>query len=249
MQTVLITGATSGIGHAIAKHLALQSFRLILCGRRAERLHQIKTELDLKTPVYTLSFDIRDRAEVEEAVKSLPSGWQEIDILVNNAGNAHGLSAIHEGDVEDWEAMIDINVKGLLYISRAVLPGMVKRHSGHVINIGSVAGFDVYPNGNVYNASKFAVRALNKAMRMDLYAHGIKVGAVNPGLVETEFSVVRFKGDKAKAEKVYEGVEALTADDIAEAVLFMISRPAHVNIEDIHIFPSAQVSSTMVKRT
>lgn len=241
----LITGATSGIGEATARLLA-KKYSLIVCGRRTDRLHRLAEELD--TEVITLSFDVRDREAVEKKVKSLPGDWQSIDVLINNAGNAHGLSKIQNGDVDDWDAMIDINVKGLLYVSKAVISGMVERNSGHIINIGSVAGREVYPNGNVYCASKHAVDAINKGMRMDLNGTNIRVCSIDPGLVETEFSEVRFKGDREKASKVYDGIEPLTAQDIAETIEFVLSRPAHVNIADMLIFPTAQASSTMVDR-
>lgn len=246
-KTILITGATSGIGRATARLLGKAGHTLILCGRRAERLQELKQELAAHSNVYALSFDIRDKVAVQQAIAGIPS-HVEIDVLLNNAGNAHGLSPIHEGNIEDWEAMLDINVKGLLYVSRAVLPGMVARKSGQVINIGSIAGREVYANGNVYNASKFAVQALNDAMRLDLNAHGIKVSQIAPGLVETEFSEVRFKGDTHQAKKVYEGYKALQAEDLAELVAFMLSRPAHVNLADVLILPTAQAASTVVKK-
>lgn len=246
-KTALITGATSGIGEATARIL-VNSHRLIICGRRKERLKKLQQELSAETDVCTLSFDVRDQQEVEENISGLPAEWKTVDVLINNAGNAHGLGYIHEGDIEDWDAMIDINVKGLLYVSKMIIPDMVERKSGHIINIGSVAGIDVYPRGNVYNASKFAVDALSKGMRQDLNAFGIKVSEVKPGLVETEFSEVRFKGDKEKAKKVYEGIEALQAKDIAETIQFLISRPAHVNIADVLILPTAQATATMVNK-
>lgn len=242
-----ITGATSGIGEATAKILA-DKFYLIICGRRTERLEELADELKVKTEVYTLTFDVRNKRDVQSAIDSLPSQWQDIDVLVNNAGNAHGLSLIHEGDTEDWDAMIDINVKGLLYVSKAILPRMVEKKSGHIINIGSIAGIDVYPRGNVYNASKFAVDAVTKGMRQDLNPYGIKVAEIKPGLVKTEFSEVRFKGDVEKASKVYEGFEPLVANDIADAVYYMVTRPHHVNIADMLILPTAQATSTMVKK-
>lgn len=243
----LITGATSGIGEATARELA-GHYALILCGRRQDRLKKLAEELGKRTPVHTLSFDVRDNAAVAEAIGSLPAAWQDISALVNNAGNAHGLAPIHEGDVADWDAMIDINVKGLLYVSKAVIPNMVARKQGHIVNIGSVAGVEVYPNGNVYNASKYAVDALSKGMRLDLIAHGIKVSEIKPGLVQTEFSEVRFKGDKEKAEKVYQGLDPLQAQDIAETVAFVLSRPAHVNIADMLVLAGTQASATVVVR-
>lgn len=243
----LITGATSGIGKATARELAGQ-YRLIICGRRQDRLQKLASELLVNTAVQTLSFDVRNKSEVDEAIGSLPSEWQSIQVLINNAGNAHGLAPVHEGDVADWDAMIDINVKGLLYVSKAVIPGMVSRNRGHIINIGSVAGVEVYPKGNVYNASKYAVDALSKGMRLDLIAHGIKVSEIKPGLVQTEFSEVRFKGDKEKAEKVYQGFDPLQAQDIAEAIAFVLSRPVHVNIADMLVLAGTQASATTVHR-
>ena len=244
---VLITGATAGIGEATARLLATEDYRLILCGRRKDRLADLQRELESLTQVTTLSFDVRDRGAVEHAIGSLEGDWRDIDILINNAGNAHGLASVDNGDIDDWDAMIDINVKGLLYVSRAVIPGMVEKGAGHIINIGSIAGKEVYPNGNVYCASKFAVDALNSGMRMDLLEKGIKVSQVAPGLVETEFSLVRFKGDTDRASKVYEGYEPLTGNDIAEVIAFIISRPDHVNISDVTVFPKAQASTTLVR--
>lgn len=244
--TALITGATSGIGEATARILA-PNYRLIITGRRKERLDRLQSELE--TEVHTLHFDVRDRQAVDAAIENLPKEWREIDVLINNAGNAHGLAPIHEGNVDDWDAMIDINVKGLLYVSKAVIPGMVERKRGHVINIGSVAGIEAYPNGNVYNASKFGVNAITQGMRLDLNPHHIKVSEIKPGLVQTEFSEVRFKGDKEKADKVYQGFDALQAQDIAETIEFILSRPAHVNIADMLVFPAAQASSTMVNKS
>ncbi len=248
-KTVLVTGATSGIGKATSILLANHGFQLVLCGRRQERLIEMKKELGSKTAVHTSSFDIRDREAVFDAISSLPDPFSNIDILINNAGNAHGLDPIHEGSIDDWDAMLDINVKGLLYITKAILPKMVERKGGHIINIGSTAGKEVYPNGNVYCASKHAVDAINQAMRIDLNAHGIRVGAVNPGLVETEFSQVRFKGDDERANKVYQGFQPLLPEDIAEVILFAITRPGHVNIADLVVMPTAQASSTIVKKT
>ncbi|MBV6644757.1 MAG: SDR family NAD(P)-dependent oxidoreductase, partial [Cyclobacteriaceae bacterium] len=209
----LITGATSGIGEATAREIVDQ-FNLILCGRRSERLESLKSELSSKTEVYTLSFDVRERHAVHQAIDSLPKNWQEIEVLINNAGNAHGLSLIHEGSEDDWDAMMDINVKGLLYVSKAVMPRMVAAKKGHIVNIGSIAGKEVYTRGNVYCASKYAVDAISQGMRLDLNPYGIKVTSINPGLVETEFSEVRFKGDTEKAAKVYEGIEPLTGKDV-----------------------------------
>lgn len=246
-KIALITGATSGIGRATAHEFAKQGIHLILCGRREERLQTIKEALNKQTEVHTLNFDVSDKKAVFEAIESLPDHFKTIDILINNAGNAHGLDAIHEGDLKDWEAMMDSNVKGLLYVSKAIIPQMTKRRSGHVINIGSSAGKEVYPKGNVYCASKHAVLAITEGMRMDLNPFGIKVSAINPGLVETEFSQVRFKGETA-ANNVYKGYKALQANDVAEVIYFAISRPAHVNIADVLMFCTAQASSTIVKK-
>ena len=246
-KTALITGATSGIGRATAHEFAKHGINLILCGRRQSRLDTIKKALDRETDVHTLNFDVRDKKEVFEAIASLPDEFKKIDILINNAGNAHGLDPIQDGNLDDWDAMMDINVKGLLYVSKAVIPQMTKRHSGHIINIGSSAGKEVYPKGNVYCGSKHAVIAITEGMRIDLNPFGIKVTAINPGLVETEFSQVRFKGDKI-ADSVYKGFKALQAEDIAEIIYFAISRPSHVNIADLLVFPTAQANSTTVKK-
>lgn len=247
-RIALITGATSGIGLATAHELAKHDFKLILCGRRKERLLREQALLNKLTEVEILCFDIRDQHAVEKAFNALPQPWQKVDVLINNAGNAHGLDPIQKGDVRDWDAMIDINVKGLLYITKMVIPGMVERQSGHIVNLGSIAGKEVYPNGNVYSASKFAVDALTKGMRMDLNAHGIKVTAIHPGLVETEFSLVRFKGDEERASSVYKGFKPLSSQDIAEVIRYVLQQPEHVVLADITIFPTAQASSTMVKK-
>lgn len=247
-KTALITGATSGIGKATAELFAKQGFNLILCGRRQERLEQLQNELGRDVAIYTLNFDVRNREDVFSAIESLPTDFSQIDILVNNAGNAHGLDPIDKGSIDDWDAMLDINVKGLLYMSKAIIPKMTERKSGHIINIGSTAGKEVYPNGNVYCASKHAVDAINQGMRIDLNAYGIRVGAVNPGLVETEFSDVRFKGDAEKASKVYQGFQPLKPEDIADIILFVVTRPYHVNIADLVVMPTAQASSTIVKK-
>jgi 3-hydroxy acid dehydrogenase / malonic semialdehyde reductase len=249
MKTVFVTGATSGIGRATTYLLAKEGYRLIICGRRSERLESIYAELSSGTDILPLCFDVRNREEIEKTIKSLPPEWTEIDILINNAGNAHGLAPIHEGSIDDWDAMLDGNVKGLLYISKAILPGMVERKHGHIINIGSISGKEVYPGGAVYCASKFAVDAITQGMRIDLSEHNIKVSAINPGLVNTEFSLVRFKGDKNRADNVYKGMNPLFADDIAEIILFMISRPLHVNIADLLVLPIAQSSAVRVHRT
>lgn len=248
-KTALITGATSGIGKATAQIFAENGIRLILCGRRQERLAKLKRELQEQTIVTTLCFDVREKDAVFNAIADLPADFSEIDILINNAGNAHGLDPMQTGSIDDWDAMIDINVKGLLYVSKAIIPKMIKNESGHIINIGSTAGKEVYPNGNVYCASKHAVDAINKAMRIDLNTHGIRVGAVHPGLVETEFSKVRFKGDDKRADTVYKGFDPLKPEDIADIIHFVISRPYHINIADLIVLPTAQASSTIVKKS
>lgn len=247
-KTALITGATSGIGRATAHEFAKQGINLVLCGRRQERLDSVQKALSRETDVHTLNFDVRDKDKTFEAISSLPKAFNNIDILINNAGNAHGLDPIETGSIEDWDAMMDINVKGLLYVSKAIIPLMTELQSGHIINIGSSAGKEVYPKGNVYCGSKHAVLAITEGMRIDLNPYGIKVSAVNPGLVETEFSQVRFKGDKA-ADNVYKGYKALQPEDVAEAIYFAVSRPAHVNIADILMFCTAQASSTIVNKS
>ena len=246
MKTTLITGATSGIGMATAKLFAAKGYKLILCGRRTERLNELKSELN--TEVHTLTFDVRNREDVFKALESIPSEFHDIDILLNNAGNAHGLSSIQNGNLDDWDAMMDGNVKGLLYVTKAILPNMIARNSGFIVNIGSVAAKEVYPNGNVYCASKHAVDALSKSMRVDLAGHNIRVAAIHPGAVETEFSEVRFKGDTEKAAGVYQGFDALQAQDIAEIIEFITSRPSHVNIEDLVVYPTAQANTTTLTR-
>ncbi|MBL4745829.1 MAG: SDR family NAD(P)-dependent oxidoreductase [Flavobacteriaceae bacterium] len=246
--TAFITGATSGIGKATALLFAAHKIRLILCGRRKERLLALQKELAIFTEVHILQFDVRNNQEVEHAIASLPANFKDVDVLINNAGNAHGLSSIQDGAIEDWDAMIDINVKGLLYVTKAIIPKMIAKNSGFIVNIGSIAGKEVYPNGNVYCASKYAVNALNKAMRIDLNQHNIRVSAIHPGAVETEFSTVRFKGDTAKATGVYQGFDALQAADIAAIIHFVITRPAHVNIEDLVVYPTAQVTATILNK-
>lgn len=246
-KIALITGATSGIGQATAIEFAKHGINLILCGRRQERLNKLKQELEKQVAVHTLTFDVRNKDDVFEAINSLPEEFKTIDILINNAGNAHGLDPIEKGSIDDWDAMMDGNVKGLLYVSKAVMPQMIARQSGHIINIGSSAGKEVYPKGNVYCATKHAVLAVTEGMRIDLNPYGIKVGAVNPGMVETEFSKVRFKGD-AVADTVYKGFKALQAEDLAEIIYFTVSRPAHVNIADLLVFPTAQANSVTVKK-
>ncbi|RYH73386.1 SDR family NAD(P)-dependent oxidoreductase [Flavobacteriaceae bacterium 144Ye] len=246
-KTALITGATSGIGRATAHLFAKHGINLILCGRRQERLEIVKKALEKETDVVTLNFDVRHKNETLDAIASLPENFKTIDILINNAGNAHGLDPIQDGSLDDWDAMMDINVKGLLYVSKAIIPQMTERKSGHIINIGSSAGKEVYPKGNVYCASKHAVLAITEGMRIDLNEFGIKVTVINPGLVETEFSKVRFKGGE-QADSVYKGYKALQAEDIAEIIHFAVTRPAHVNIADLLVFPTAQASSTIVKK-
>lgn len=247
-RIALITGATSGIGEATARLLAKNNFDLILCGRRLEKLTSLQVDLAKLVDVTTLSFDVRDQHAVKASMQSLSERWKAIDVLINNAGNAHGLDPIQTGSLEDWDAMIDINVKGLLYVSREIIPGMTLRQRGHIINLGSIAGKEVYPNGNVYCASKFAVDALTKGMRMDLNPFNIKVTSINPGMVDTEFSLVRFKGDDQRASQVYKGMQPLKGEDIADIMLYVLNAPAHVVLADITVFPTAQGSSTMVKR-
>lgn len=247
-KIAFITGATSGIGMATAKLFAKNELKLIICGRREERLKAIAQELSQLTEVHTLNFDVRHRAEVNKAIESLPEQFSKIDILINNAGNAHGLDTIDQGNPEDWDAMLDINVKGLLYVTKAILPEMIAKESGHIINIGSTAGKEVYPKGNVYCASKHAVDAINQGMRMDLNGKGVKVGAINPGLVETEFSEVRFKGDSERAEKVYQDFTPLKPNDIADVIWFAVTRPPHVNIADLTVMCLDQASSIIVNK-
>ena len=246
--TALITGATSGIGAATAKHFAKNGINLILCGRRQERLDALKNELQQLVEVHTLTFDVRNKKDVENAINDLPEAFQHIDILINNAGNAHGLDPIQDGSTDDWDAMLDINVKGLLYVSDRIIPKMIAQNSGHIINIGSTAGKEVYPKGNVYCASKHAVDAINQGMRIDLNGYNIRVGAVNPGMVETEFSEVSFKGDSEKADKVYQGFKPLQAEDIADIIHFVVTRPYHVNIADLVVMSVDQASSTVVNK-
>jgi 3-hydroxy acid dehydrogenase/malonic semialdehyde reductase len=247
-RIALITGATSGIGEATARLLAENNFNVILCGRRRERLQSLQQELSQTTNSTSLIFDVRNKEEVKSAINSLPFEWKNIDVLINNAGNAHGLDPIQTGNEDDWDAMMDINVKGLLYVSHEVLPVMTERKSGHIINIGSIAGKEVYANGNVYCASKAAVDVITRGMRIDLNSFGIKVTAIHPGLVETEFSLVRFKGDASRAESVYKGYEPLKPEDIADLILFTLTRPKHVVVADLVVFPTAQASATVVKK-
>ncbi|HXH98942.1 MAG TPA: SDR family NAD(P)-dependent oxidoreductase [Sphingobacteriaceae bacterium] len=249
-KIVLITGATSGIGEACARLFASHNYDLIITGRRAERLKKLEDELSTNHPikVKSLTFDVRNNQEVINNLGSLSEDWQHIDVLINNAGLSMGLDRIDEGSVDDWDTMIDTNVKGLLYVTKVISGWMVKNKSGHIINIGSIAGKENYANGNVYCASKHAVDSLNKAMRIDLLHHHIKVTAIHPGAVETEFSEVRFKGDKDRAKKVYEGFTALTGDDVADVIWYAVSLPAHVNINDLVIMPTAQANTTYLIR-
>jgi len=249
-KIALITGATSGIGKATAQILALNGYDLIITGRREERLNDFSLSLQTETEaeVLSLCFDVRDLNQVEKAIDSLTGKWENIDLLINNAGLAAGLGPVHSGVVDDWDRMIDTNVKGLLYISRKISARMVTKGTGHIINLSSIAGHEAYPNGAAYCASKHAVQAITKAMRIELLPFGIKVSSISPGMVDTEFSVVRFKGDKEKADRVYNGLTPLYAIDIAEAILFMVTRPQHVNIDEMLIMPTDQASARDVRR-
>jgi len=249
-KIALVTGATAGIGKATAEILAKNGYNIIITGRRKEQLDSLKNELGVKhkSDVHALTFDIRNRKQTEDAIDKLPKAWKSIDVLINNAGLSAGLAPIHEGLIDDWEQMIDTNIKGLLYITRKIAPIMIKNGSGHIVNISSIAAKELYEGGNVYCATKHAVDALNKGMRIDLVKHNIKVTSISPGFVETEFSIVRFKGDKERASKVYEGMIPLDADDVAEAIWFAVSRPAHVNINDMLIVPTAQANITTIVR-
>lgn len=248
-KIALVTGASSGIGRACAVALAKEGYNIIACGRRKERLEVLKEELPEHIGFKFLVFDVRDKKDVHLAIDSLPEDWANIEVLINNAGNAHGLDPIDKGDTDDWDAMMDINVKGLLYVSRKIIPGMVSRKRGQIINIGSTAAKEVYPNGNVYCASKHAVDALTKGMRLDLNPYGIKVMGIHPGAVETEFSLVRFKGDADRADSVYQGFDPLKAEDIADIVAFAVTRPPHVVMADVVIMSTAQASATIINRT
>jgi NADP-dependent 3-hydroxy acid dehydrogenase YdfG len=245
-----ITGSTAGIGKATAELFAKNGYNIIITGRRKERLEEFSQQLksDYKVDVLSLNFDVRNLAEVEKAIQSIPVEWKKINVLVNNAGLAVGLSSIQEGEIDDWERMIDTNIKGLLYITRTLSPIMIMNGFGHIINLGSVAGKEVYANGNVYCATKHAVDALNRGMRIDLLPHNIKVTAVNPGMVDTEFSIVRFKGDDARAKNAYKGMQPLKPEDIAETIYWVATRPAHVNINDIVIMPTVQANATTTIR-
>lgn len=247
-KIALITGATSGIGKASAITLAKMGFDIIATGRREDRLDELEKEIPSGVRFLPLVFDVRDREKVGEILGNLPADWAAVDVLINNAGNAHGLDPIQTGNLDDWDAMMDINVKGLLYVSKAIIPGMTERKSGIIINISSIAGKEVYPNGNVYCGSKHAVDAITKGMRLDLNPFGIKVIGIHPGLVETEFSLVRFKGDEKRAETVYQGYEPLVAQDIADIIEFVVNRPAHVVLADIVVLPTAQAAATLVKK-
>ncbi len=249
-KTVFITGASSGIGAACAWQFAAAGANLILCARRKDKLDEIATAIQAKhkNKIHTFELDVCKRSDVTQAINALPKEWTNIDILLNNAGLAAGLDTVQEGNVDDWEAMIDTNVKGLLYVTKTILPRMIENNSGHIINIGSVAGHYVYPKGAVYCATKFAVNALTNGLRMDLFGKKIRVTTVDPGAVKTDFSLVRFKGDEKRADAVYEGMEALTPDDIAETILFCATRPAHVNISEVIIMPVDQAAATMVAR-
>ena len=244
-KIALITGATSGIGKATAQILASNGYNLIITGRREERLNELSVSISNETEaeVLSLCFDVRDLIQVEKAIDSLTGKWENIDLLINSAGLAVGLGPVHSGVVDDWDRMIDTNVKGLLYISRKISARMVTKGTGHIINLSSIAGHEAYPNGAAYCASKHAVHAITQAMRIELLPFGIKVSSISPGMVDTEFSVIRFKGDKEKADSVYKGLTPLNANDIAEAVLFMVTRPNHVNIDEMLIMPTNQASA------
>ncbi|WP_407406127.1 SDR family NAD(P)-dependent oxidoreductase [Chryseobacterium sp.] len=240
MKTILITGATSGIGESTAELLAAQGNRIIICGRRADALLVLSTQLSTITEVVTLQFDVRNLLEVENAINSLPANWKKIDVLINNAGNAHGLEPLSEGKTENWDAMLDGNVKGLLYVSKMIIPMMKDLNNGHIINISSVAARQTYANGVVYCASKKAVDVISEGMRLELTEFGIRVTNIQPGAVETDFSLIRFKGDQERAATVYAGYEPLKANDVADAITYCISAPKHVTISDMTIYPSAQ---------
>jgi serine 3-dehydrogenase len=250
-KVVFITGASSGIGLACARIFAADGARILITARRVDRLAKLADELRAAhgVSVHAFALDVRDSGAVERTIAGLPPEWSAIDVLVNNAGLSRGLDKIHEGKISDWEEMIDTNIKGLLYVSRAVIPGMVKRNAGHIINIGSIAGHELYPGGNVYCGTKFAVKAISQGMRIDLVATPIRVSSVDPGMVETEFSLVRYHGDKERADKTYKGFTPLTPDDIADAVHYCATRPPHVNINDMIVMPQAQAGVLVVHRT
>ena len=249
-RIVFITGASAGIGEASARAFAGQGAKVLMCARREDRMAKLarSLEYDHRVAVHHFKLDVRDQASVDRAIAGLPPAWRAIDVLVNNAGLSRGLEKMPHGLVEDWEEMIDTNVKGLLYVTRAVLPGMLERGGGHIINIGSIAGHEVYPAGNVYCATKFAVRALTKGLRLDLNGTPIRVSEVAPGMVETEFSLVRFHGDAERAGKVYQGLTPLGPDDIADAIVWCATRPLHVNVSEVVVMPAAQASTTLVHR-
>jgi len=249
-KIVFVTGASSGIGESSARSFAAQGARILMCARRTEKLEKLAQRLESEHGVAAHYFrlDVRDQPAVEKAVAGLPPEWRAIEILVNNAGLSRGLDKLPQGRIDDWEEMIDTNVKGLLFVSRAVIPGMIERGRGHVINIGSIAGHEVYPGGNVYCATKFAVRALSKGLRLDLSGTPLRVSEVDPGMVETEFSLVRFHGDAERAGKVYQGLTPLGPDDIADAAVWCATRPLHVNVSEVVVMPTAQASATLVHR-
>lgn len=250
-KTAIVTGATSGIGKATAYKLASENWKVIITGRRKERLLELENEILNKfhTQVLSLEFDVREFLQVNRSIASLPENWNKIDLLINNAGLASGFEPLNEGNYDDWNTMIDTNIKGLIYVTKAVVNLMIPYHQGQIINLSSIAGKESYPSGNVYCASKSAVEALTKSMRLDFLKHNIKVGSISPGMVETEFSIVRFHGDSQRASNVYSGMVPLTPEDIAEAIYFMASRPPHVNIDDILIMPTAQGSARDVIRS
>ena len=249
-RVVFITGASSGIGRSCARAFAAQGAKLILAARRAERLEELAAGLKTEhgSAIHILKLDVRDSEAVAAAVAGLTAEWAAIEVLVNNAGLSRGLAKLHEGKLQDWDEMIDTNLKGLLYVSRAVIPGMVARGRGHVINIGSIAGHEVYPLGNVYNATKFGLKALTKGLRLDLVGTGLRVTSVDPGMTETEFSLVRFRGDGERAGKIYQGFTPLTPDDIADAVVYCATRPAHVDVAEMIVMPTDQASTTVIHR-
>jgi 3-hydroxy acid dehydrogenase / malonic semialdehyde reductase len=249
-KTVLITGATSGIGRACAHQFAREKYRLIITGRREDRLRDLKNELEKNNAaeVHTLYFDVRNQSEVETALKNLPQAWQKVDILINNAGLAAGKDPIQSGKRENWERMIDTNIKGVLYVSEQIIPQMIARNSGHIVNVGSTAGKETYPGGNVYCATKHAVEAITEGMRQDLLAHNIRVSRVCPGMVDTEFSLVRFDGDQQKADATYQGMQPLKPEDVADAIFYMVTRPPHVCVNDLVLLPTAQANSYLLHR-
>ena len=249
-KVVMVTGASAGIGYSCARIFAKSGAKLILAARRSAKIKKLAEGLakKYKTESIVLELDVRDQKQVEEKINSLPAKWKKIQILVNNAGLSRGLDKLHEGQLLDWEEMIDTNIKGLLYVSRMVIPLMVKRNKGHIINIGSIAGHEVYPQGNVYCATKHAVDAITKGMQIDLVDTAVRVSTVDPGMVETEFSEVRFRGDKKRAKTVYQGLKPLKGDDIADAVLWVATRPPHVNVHQVLIMPTDQASATIVNR-